>query len=332
MSRISICETCKQQFVTCLRNAGRFCSRACYNLRPVFVPQNRICETCGKEFLQRLASNAGRFCSQICSQAWRRDFGPCGKEHPGYKSIIVPCAYCGINLERSPRVIKDHKQAFCNREHFYAWMHEFGPRGEEHPHYNSVEVQCAYCQAPVMRVKYWAERNKRWFCNETCQYNWKREYGPRGEVHPRYKQVDVVCDHCGNSFRCQASKIGKQDHYFCSKPCMIDWRNAHPVVGEEHHCWRGGRSSTRGPNWYMQRNSARKRDNYHCQRCGKPEKELDRELDVHHIQPFRSFGYISGENENYLIANQLDNLVSLCRPCHNDVEWDTRYRLSDLDD
>ncbi len=71
----------------------------------------------------------------------------------------------------------------------------------------------------------------------------------------------------------------------------------------------------RGPNWQEMRRLARERDGYRCRHCHAPERE-DREHDVHHLRPFREFGYVPGENDNYLAANQLSNLVTLCRACH----------------
>jgi DEAD/DEAH box helicase domain-containing protein len=71
----------------------------------------------------------------------------------------------------------------------------------------------------------------------------------------------------------------------------------------------------RGPNWPEMRRRARERDGFCCRFCGAPERD-DREHDVHHLRPFREFGYLPGENENYLAANQLSNLITLCRPCH----------------
>ncbi|MEP7356782.1 MAG: Zn-binding domain-containing protein, partial [Anaerolineales bacterium] len=76
-----------------------------------------------------------------------------------------------------------------------------------------------------------------------------------------------------------------------------------------------------GPNWEIQRNAARARDVFRCVQCGKSETaEGGRQHDVHHIQPFRSFGYIPGLNENYRLANDLDNLQTLCRACHARAE------------
>ncbi len=73
--------------------------------------------------------------------------------------------------------------------------------------------------------------------------------------------------------------------------------------------------SYRGPNWEQQRRSARERDGHRCRHCGAPEREI-REHDVHHLSPFRQFGYRPGENELYLEANRLENLVTLCKSCH----------------
>ncbi|MGD8792474.1 MAG: DEAD/DEAH box helicase [Anaerolineae bacterium] len=77
----------------------------------------------------------------------------------------------------------------------------------------------------------------------------------------------------------------------------------------------------RGPNWEQQRNRARERDNHRCRHCGLPERP-QRGHDVHHIQPFRTFGYVRGQNDHYLEANRLENLVTLCRSCHRRVEVD----------
>ncbi len=77
----------------------------------------------------------------------------------------------------------------------------------------------------------------------------------------------------------------------------------------------------RGPNWEQQRNRARDRDGHRCRHCGAPER-ADRGHDVHHVEPFRTFGYRRGENDRYLAANRLENLVTLCRSCHRRVEVD----------
>jgi DEAD/DEAH box helicase domain-containing protein len=74
-----------------------------------------------------------------------------------------------------------------------------------------------------------------------------------------------------------------------------------------------------GPNWEAQRAAARARDDHRCRRCGAPERD-GRQHDVHHLTPFRVFGYVPGRNEHYKLANQLENLVTLCPTCHRQAE------------
>ncbi len=92
----------------------------------------------------------------------------------------------------------------------------------------------------------------------------------------------------------------------------------------EMNLW-GGDPNDYGPNWPEQRDKARERDGYRCTVCGAPERP-GRQHDVHHIRPFRSFGYIPGVNENYKLANRLENLRTLCRSCHRKVERSQRLR------
>ncbi|MGH2536504.1 MAG: Zn-binding domain-containing protein, partial [Candidatus Promineifilaceae bacterium] len=49
-------------------------------------------------------------------------------------------------------------------------------------------------------------------------------------------------------------------------------------------------------------------------------------LHVHHIRPFRDYGYLPGQNENYLQANQVDNLATLCPSCHRRAEQGRQTR------
>ncbi len=81
----------------------------------------------------------------------------------------------------------------------------------------------------------------------------------------------------------------------------------------------------RGPNWTEQRSRALARDGHQCRHCGAPERP-NRAHDVHHISPFRTFGYIRGQNDRYLEANRLENLVTLCTSCHRRVEVDLMVR------
>jgi DEAD/DEAH box helicase domain-containing protein len=74
-----------------------------------------------------------------------------------------------------------------------------------------------------------------------------------------------------------------------------------------------------GPSWPDASRGARARDGHRCRQCGAPERE-GRAHDVHHLRPFREFGYLPGENRNDRQANTLDNLVTLCSTCHHRAE------------
>jgi DEAD/DEAH box helicase domain-containing protein len=74
-----------------------------------------------------------------------------------------------------------------------------------------------------------------------------------------------------------------------------------------------------GPDWQQARQTALERDEHRCRQCGAPERE-GRSHDVHHIRPFRDYGYVPGENRNDREANQLENLMTLCPACHARAE------------
>ncbi len=89
--------------------------------------------------------------------------------------------------------------------------------------------------------------------------------------------------------------------------------------------WRSDPIEDYGPNWEQQRALALERDEYRCRRCG-VQGTPERPLHVHHIRPFRTFGYVPGENEAYREANRLENLITLCSRCHRLAETSVRLR------
>ncbi|MHB1317956.1 MAG: DEAD/DEAH box helicase [Anaerolineae bacterium] len=88
---------------------------------------------------------------------------------------------------------------------------------------------------------------------------------------------------------------------------------------ESRGLWQGDQGGSRGPNWQHQRAMALARDGQRCRQCGAAALP-GRSHDVHHIVPFQSFGWIPGQNEAYLAANRLDNLITLCSVCHRLAE------------
>ncbi len=84
----------------------------------------------------------------------------------------------------------------------------------------------------------------------------------------------------------------------------------------ESGAWTNDRNNY-GAGWNQTRENIRARDKYQCQVCGAA--ETNRQHDVHHKIPFRAF--TSAEE-----ANQLANLTTLYRTCHQKVEQNVRIR------
>lgn len=182
-----------------------------------------------------------------------------------------------------------------------------------HVHFNSQPIGKKFCEICGKEIKKGKWSGVR-FCSQKCfgiHLTKTRTGVPRPEVSgpqpQRYKRVSKTCPQCEKEFQVKQSQAARRR--FCSKACMANFQVG-SVSGENNFNWRGGYDPYYGPNWRQQRRNARRRDNYTCQRCGIDENKLKKQLDVHHIRPFRLF------KKDYKRANRLSNLVSLCPVCH----------------
>jgi hypothetical protein len=167
----------------------------------------------------------------------------------------------------------------------------------------------------------YAESYDKHFCNKHCYGVWQSK-ALVGHDHPRFASIEIPCGACGKILLRQPNQVKRGAHQFCNNACMGAWHSKHRS-GVNSHFWRGGPKKGKtnyGPNWSAQRAACRKRDGKKCQHCGKSRFRTRRALDVHHIIPFRLFCYKPGENENYIQANDLTNLICLCIPCHRRAE------------
>lgn len=230
-------------------------------------------------------------------------------------SAIVPCAHCGAELKHPPSDFKGHKHHFCNLACKGAYLSRH-VAGKNHHQWTSIDIPCAVCGKIVQRRPSQMKSRAHVFCNRACYCTYQSIHKTGSNNH-NWGGVAVPCDYCGTMISHPPSQANANKHQFCNKTCHGAYLALH-TVGNAHHLWKGGRIDYYGPNWRMQKRAARKRDKYTCQACGKKPKK--RALDVHHIKPFRSFGYKPGINETYLQANDLTNLISLCNKCHMQAE------------
>ncbi len=139
-----------------------------------------------------------------------------------------------------------------------------------------------------------------------------RQIGRRNKGRQTFSSSRLAwrCATCGCDFGTALSKDRKwrAKGRFCSTECWYNHIRAHPELGPS---WRGGSHPYYGPIWDKQARAARKRHGNVCQHCGKhQEKPL---LHVHHVEPLREF-------DSWEKANDLINLISLCRSCHRKAE------------
>ena len=222
-----------------------------------------------------------------------------GEHSPAWKGgpVTVNCGWCGAELQMPKARVKSQEHFFCRGTDCRSkWMSVTIPlRKYDKPHYGSKEITCDDCGKTFRRQNH--AIHKRNYCSECCP--------PRGASG----DTELTCDNCDKNFLRPNHRDKGQKYIFCSPSCKKEF-----MRGDKIYNYKGGYEPYYGPNWREQRRKARERDSYTCQHCGIHQSKLDRALDVHHIVPFCEFGLA-----NYIQANDLQNLLSLCQSCHSTV-------------
>ena len=179
------------------------------------------------------------------------------------------------------------------------------------------------------------------YCSEECRNSiyrpsWKK--GLKGMPGKAHNGADKTCEVCSKQFYVPKTRL---DAKYCSYKCYYEgrWGGSHTETrhcvicekpfdvtrssmnvtcsdrcsrehksrehqGEKSTFWRGGKMAPYVGEWRAQRRAARERDGYKCVLCSSTDR-----IQVHHIIPYR-----------YSQSHELDNLVTLCRPCHSREE------------
>lgn len=167
-----------------------------------------------------------------------------------------------------------------------------------------IEVVCDNCDDRFYKQPAKIKRSKKHFCSVECHNEW-REGNFTGKNATNWKGAtrELECRQCGSEFSRYKSLVTSKDN-FCSRECVDKWRT---------HAGDGKYSVRHGSFWESQRKRAIERDNHECQDCGLSnsahKEKYSTSLHVHHKKPARLFG----DAEN---AHQLENLITLCNPCH----------------
>lgn len=248
----------------------------------------KTCVECGDEFTVPPSQSHYERCSMECRK----------------ERVEIECEECGDTFTVRPS--SDDRQ-YCSRQCAGKARRE------------RVTVSCAYCGSEFERWPCLADGVR--FCSDDCRGDYVAENGPwyspfvedppEGEDHPNWSErVTLTCRQCGDEFDVKPSAAENRAH--CSHECKAQWMSEN-LTGEAHPRWAGGGQLYYGENWIEQRAARLAKDNYECQGCGASASDVDRPLEVHHVDPIRN--YDKPED-----ANTMSNLITLCRPCH--ARWE----------
>lgn len=134
------------------------------------------------------------------------------------------------------------------------------------------------------------------FCSLECG----RHSGP--------ERPEVACTQCGKSFSLRPYRVKQPPKrgYFCNFACYGAWQSVH-IRGSASPSYVEDTPVRLSTVWRRRSKEARQRDGYRCQRCGSENRKT---LAVHHIEHWAP---------GQLNPHRLENLVTLCRPCHGKV-------------
>lgn len=249
------------------------------------------CEWCGKKGVDT-KKKTRRFCSIECKRAYEAS-----------RREDRACQYCGKLFTVSLDSKYQSQRHVCSRS---CWTRLHHP-----PRADSKSIfTCEWCGNDFQE---WTYRKPR-FCSNQC----RSEFAARQpKLASRKPEIHITreCAICGNAYKTTTHQLKYRNSKYCCTNCRHKGLSVNRM-GALNPMYTGGtKFPDRGHNWFTQRRLALSRDGHKCQICGrKPKRGEKRVLDVHHITPYRLF------NGDWLSANELGNLITLCRNCHAKAE------------
>jgi HNH endonuclease len=302
------CAHCQIQFPVweSVYERTHYCSRRCRD--DAERGSDVSCAHCGKAFyVPRCLVGTRRYCSYSCRWAKHHVYQDCAHCHKRFrvqKNQVGRKRFCSRECLRAGRMGEVRHCRTCGKD-FYTTRARlsvtFHCSAECTFAAGRMIHRCEQCGKEVTMQR--TQGRDRRFCSQACQ-------GKAAVIPPTPR----ICEQCGGEFFVKNGAVRNEKARFCSTDCFSDWKRIHWCREANPH-WRGGFRYYRGASWDAARDAARARDVV-CRICGKSAEENGRELDVHHLIPFRLFGL-----ERHEEANQLENLLTLCQCCHAEVEW-----------
>lgn len=248
----------------------------------------KICPICGNGFTVTSRHPNVKYCSHACTGISQR------------RLVTIACEHCGKMFQSKPG---EHRR-FCSQ----TCSNQFHQPVEQDK--RSI-FQCDWCGKSFEEYSY---RHRR-FCSRQCMSKYAARQ-PKPKARKPEIHITLTCKICGKSYQTTTHQVRERGSSCCSRECVAVLQSQLKRK-EGNPNYRGGKITSRGPNWGHQSRKALRRDGYRCQICGQKVGRKKHDYGIHHIKPFREF---DGDYEN---ANRLSNLITLCRACHGKVEWGT---------
>jgi 5-methylcytosine-specific restriction endonuclease McrA len=262
---------------------------------------------------KRIKIISGVLCNQctICKEwhpATRDYFYWLNKKKGLLESRCIHCAKKCFGNARKRRDEYSKKYRKENKERILAYSREYckknkGIRNVEYKEYNNKTRR-----KPVSFV----------ICGHQLTIEESPIEGDSGEML-------VLCAYCGKYFTPGKGQVynrinslkqssGGESRLYCSFGCA----SACPV--HNRRSWpKGFKPATSREVDPLIRKMCLKRDDYTCQKCGKGIEEI--ELHCHHIE---------GATKQPLLANDVENTITLCKECHKWVHKQKNCTYNDL--
>jgi hypothetical protein len=191
--------------------------------------------------------------------------------------------------------------------------------GRSNPNY-SGEKATTTCETCGAEFRYYPSEKAGSLCADCVEVeNWQEPPRLTGADNPNYTggKRTLTCGFCDTEFERYPSNVG-DGATLCSDDCRAAWLSE-AYTGEGHPNYDGGPTGPYGEGWNAVRERALDRDDRACILCGTDAEDLGRNPDVHHVVPVRAFVESPALTERD--AHTLDNVVTLCPPCHRRAEF-----------
>lgn len=170
-----------------------------------------------------------------------------------------------------------------------------------------IIVNCLQCNAKIKKYpsQIKQSKNKRFFCNRKCFYEWRSTNLIGDKVYHYKKPIKTKCDYCEKTIYKKEFHFRYSKHSFCNHSCYSKWLSENHT-GEKSNLWRGGKIIV------------------NCANCGKQVKRIRYEVE-NRSEKFFCNTKCMGEwqSKNYKRENHPNwkgRIIVQCSYCGNDIE------------